>query len=278
MSIGQELLNVPMGDMIRQMALAIADGQTALDAASVETAEMMGGLKAISDASGNTTFTDSRVYFGYEMMTLDQAMAYIIVDRALSGATAAEKETKAVAALKEVGNQTTINPAPATIGAAAPQTDKDKYKADLQAYYSQKVRVPIRLSMLELGFTPTFYQFVDTIIEVKIAIKITSGFDFTQTVSQGNAATSSANRSGGLLGVIFGGSSSNSSVVSTSQVDATYASKYSYSAEGASLLRTKIVPLPPPPILEERIRRQMNEEFERRKKDIEVAPTPLPSP
>ena len=26
--------------------------------------------------------------------------------------------------------------------------------------------------MIELGFTPTFYQFVDTLIEVKIAIKI----------------------------------------------------------------------------------------------------------
>jgi hypothetical protein len=270
MSIGQELLNVPMGDMIRQMALAIADGQTALDAASVETAEMMGGLKAISDASGNTTFTDSRVYFGYEMMTLDQAMAYIIVDRALSG-TGPAKQAEALRLLQEVNE---LGNAPAAITASSSAADK----ASFQAYYSQKVRVPIRLSMLELGFTPTFYQFVDTIIEVKIAIKITSGFDFTQTVSQGNAATSSANRSGGLLGVIFGGSSSNSSVVSTSQVDATYASKYSYSAEGASLLRTKIVPLPPPPILEERIRRQMDEEFERRKKDIEVAPTPLPSP
>ena len=26
--------------------------------------------------------------------------------------------------------------------------------------------------MIELGFTPTFYQFIDTLIEVKIAIKI----------------------------------------------------------------------------------------------------------
>jgi hypothetical protein len=278
MSIGQELLNVPMGDMIRQMALAIADGQTALDAASVETAEMMGGLKAISDASGNTTFTDSRVYFGYEMMTLDQAMAYIIVDRALSG-TAAEKETKAWLPLARrwaIRPQSTP-PLPPSAPLLRKQS-RTSTRPTFKTTTSQKVRVPIRLSMLELGFTPTFYQFVDTIIEVKIAIKITSGFDFTQTVSQGNAATSSANRSGGLLGVIFGGSSSNSSVVSTSQVDATYASKYSYSAEGASLLRTKIVPLPPPPILEERIRRQMNEEFERRKKDIEVAPTPLPSP
>ena len=30
-SVGQELLNVPFGDMIREIALAIAEGQIALD-------------------------------------------------------------------------------------------------------------------------------------------------------------------------------------------------------------------------------------------------------
>ena len=35
MSIGQELLNVPMGEMIRDMALAIAEAQIALDASSM---------------------------------------------------------------------------------------------------------------------------------------------------------------------------------------------------------------------------------------------------
>ncbi len=42
-SIGQELLNVPMGDMIRQMAFAIAEGQYQLDENSINVAEMMGG-------------------------------------------------------------------------------------------------------------------------------------------------------------------------------------------------------------------------------------------
>ena len=45
-SIGQELLDVPMGDMIRQMAFSIAEAQMALDSNSIEVAEMMGGLKA----------------------------------------------------------------------------------------------------------------------------------------------------------------------------------------------------------------------------------------
>ncbi|NJM78964.1 MAG: hypothetical protein HC854_03825 [Flavobacterium sp.] len=34
-------------------------------------------------------------------------------------------------------------------------------------------------------------------------------------------------------------------------------SKYSYSAEGSSLLQTKLVPIPPPAVLEERIQLQM---------------------
>jgi hypothetical protein len=38
-------------------------------------------------------------------------------------------------------------------------------------------------------------------------------------------------------------------------VSAAFASKYQYSAEGSSLLRTKLVPVPPPAILQERMRR-----------------------
>ena len=41
MAIGQELLNVPMGDMIRQMAFAIADAQVQLDESSLRVVELM---------------------------------------------------------------------------------------------------------------------------------------------------------------------------------------------------------------------------------------------
>ena len=37
-------------------------------------------------------------------------------------------------------------------------------------------------------------------------------------------------------------------------VSASFSSKYQYSAEGSSLMRTKLVPIPPPALLEERIR------------------------
>ncbi|TFI59040.1 hypothetical protein E2493_07260, partial [Sphingomonas parva] len=129
MAIGQELLNVPMGDMIRQMALAIAEGQVQLDASSIEVAEMMGGLRLIYDEKGNQTFDDSRIFFGFELMTVAEAEAYIAADEAMTGGDKS-------ALTKIINDQ---KPGAGTTGL---------------------IRVPTRLSMLELGFTPTFYQFV----------------------------------------------------------------------------------------------------------------------
>lgn len=258
MAIGQELLNVPMGDMIRQMAFAIAEAQVQLDASSIDVAEMMGGLKTIENEDGETVFDDSRVFFGYEMMTKSDALAYIEADNAFTGA----KNSDALKALVDA-------------------QDKAKPKDGL-------IRVPTRLSMLELGFSPTFYQFVDTIIEVKIAIKITRSVEVGRTRRDTSSNTSSRSTRSARAGIGFGSVSArtgatNNSQATTSQVDATYAAKYSYSAEGSSLLRTKLVPLPPPPILEERIRRLLDEETERRRKVLDAelaknAPAPTPTP
>ena len=250
MAIGQELLNVPMGDMIRQMAFAIAEAQFKLDANSIDVAEMMGGLKVIENEDGETVFDDSRVFFGYEMMTASDAEAYIAADNAFTGGD--------LTALQNVIKK-----------------QKDTNPSD------GLIRVPTRMSMLELGFSPTFYQFVDTIIEVKIAIKITRTIetsrrnrDTANQSSSRNSRSAGIGFGGGMLGVRSG--AANSSQATTSQVDATYSAKYGYSAEGSSLLRTKLVPLPPPPILEERIRRLLDEEGERRRKALEKKPTPGP--
>jgi|SRR6478735_11876486 hypothetical protein len=169
MAIGQDLLNVPMGDMIRQMAFAIADAQLQLDESSLRVAEMMSGERVERNENGlpTGTVTDTRVSFDGE-----------------------------------------------------------------------------QLSMIELGFTPTFYQFVDTLIEVKIAIKI-SRETASSTTSKGERKTAR---------LIFGNGRIDYSVTTT-PVDATYSTKYNYTAEGSSLLRTKLTPVPPPSILEERIRR-----------------------
>ena len=248
MAIGQELLNVPMGDMIRQMALAIAEGQMKLDASSIEVAEMMGGLKAIYDEQGDLTFDDSRVFFGYDLMTIAEAEAYIATEEALQANSAAP--------IREVINRQKTD------------TPNDQRGDAL-------IRVPTRLSMLELGFTPTFYQFVDTIIEVKIAIKITRDSEATRTTKDTRKTDTKFGVGGGVFGAIFGGPKFNTDTVTTSQVDATYTSKYGYSAEGSSLLRTKLVPLPPPAVLEERIRRQLDEDVERRRRLLDAR---LPRP
>ncbi len=100
-----------------------------------------------------------------------------------------------------------------------------------------------QLSLMELGFTPTFYQFVDTIIEVKISISMSR---------ESEASSSRMNRSASFKGKLGFLSAKAQAKVST--VSASYASKYQYSAEGSSLLRTKLVPVPPPGVLEQRIR------------------------
>jgi len=243
MSIGQELLNVPMGDMIRQMALAIAEGQMKLDASSIEVAEMMGGLRVVHDDDGSRSFDDSRIFFGYEVMTVEEAQAYIAADDAITGGDPA-----ALTAL--------IN---SQIPSGTAETAKPKVL----------VRVPTRMSMLELGFSPTFYQFVDTIIEVRIAVRMSSESQATTSISNRSQQNSVYGRGGGLLSSLFGSSRYSASSVTTSQVDASYANRYSYSAEGSSLLRTKLVPLPPPAMLDERIRRQMEEDTERRRKKFD---------
>ena len=240
-AIGQELLNVPMGDMIQQMAFAIAEGQYKLDENSINVAEMMGGLTTVYDEEGNVTFDDSRVFFGYEYMTVDEARAFAAIYDALTGTMGDD-----VIKLNDM---------------------LDKIAQGMSG--DEEIRVPTRLSMMELGFTPTFYQFVDTIIEVKIAIKITRTREFSRTRSNKTTdKTNSYRRKRSFWGTRRSAGSRNN--VTTSQVDATYSSKYSYSAEGASLLRTKLSPVPPPPIMEERIRGLMDNEESRRQASLDA--------
>lgn len=290
MSIGQDLLDVPMGDMIRDMAFAIADSQYQLDQSSMRTAEMMGGLQSVIDSRGNQTFDDSRVFFGYEYMTVEQALYYAIFDDSLTGVLDEDSirlkevvlEIIEEMAKAEGGNASDVQPlrnfsrdttANADISSALDTQVGGERLAE------KVIRVPTRMSMMELGFTPTFYQFVDTIIEVKIAIRMTRERAYERTTSN---ATSDRQRSAGRStrvgltwppGVRKSKSYRSNTSVQTTQVDATYSQKYSYSAEGASLLRTKMVPVPPPAVLTERIRGYMEvEEEARRRRLAEIYP------
>jgi hypothetical protein len=186
--IGQELLNVPMGDMIREMALSIAEAQLELDKSSMLVAEMMSGETLLRDSDGEL------------LMEKDPSTGQMV--------------PKKVSTTVSFGGQ--------------------------------------QASMMELGFSPTFYQFVDTIIEVKIAVKMTES-----TTTSITSKTQSTQRAATTLRTLFKRPGAVQATVST--VDATYTRKYDYSAEGASLLRTKLVPVPPPPILEERVRELLAE-------------------
>jgi hypothetical protein len=89
-------------------------------------------------------------------------------------------------------------------------------------------------TLLGAGFQPTFYQFTDTIIELKMAITMTK--ETNMTISGG---------AGLKLGKIFAAS-----------VNASYSSKYTYKVEGSSLLRTNLKPVPTNSFLTEYLEQQ----------------------
>ena len=132
-------------------------------------------------------------------------------------------------------------------GADEPGTKKEDEGKNLVTFHNEKY------SLLELGFTPSFYQFVDTIIEIKMSISMSE--EQTQAKSSFNMDSEASFKAG--LGFM---SISGSAGLKVSTVSASFASKYQYSAEGASLMRTKLVPVPPPPILEQRIRAILEED------------------
>lgn len=89
----------------------------------------------------------------------------------------------------------------------------------------------IPLTLLQAGITPSFYQFTESVIEVKMSIsaKVSTQSEF----EFGIEAKASA-------GFLFASGSV------SSHVDYRTSNTYSYSAEGSSLLRTTLKPVPPP--------------------------------
>jgi hypothetical protein len=130
---------------------------------------------------------------------------------------------------------------------------------DTRVFFGRELDgTPVRMSMLELGFTPTFYQFVETVLEIKIALTLSKAVD-NEVKNKGEvreyAQSSRVNASYGRFG---GGFSSSTQIqAKATPIDASYSSKYNYAIEASSLFRTKLVPVPPPSLLEQRIRQQM---------------------
>lgn len=98
-------------------------------------------------------------------------------------------------------------------------------------------------SLLSLGFTPTFYQYVDTVLEMKMSVSM------SQTTEFGVSTSVSAGVNVGFVAV-------------SASVSASFSQKYQYSAEGSSMLRTKLVAVPNPPVFEQRLRTMIATELE----------------
>lgn len=125
--------------------------------------------------------------------------------------------------------------------------------------------VEIETSMIGAGFQPTFYQFAETIIEVKMAITMSQETDYTNKTKGVKTVASNTSSWWNL---------SSRSVVTTTPIDATYSSKYNYTQEGSSLLRTRLVPVPPNAIIQRQLdlrAQAMQMEFELQLKTLELA-------
>ncbi len=98
----------------------------------------------------------------------------------------------------------------------------------------------IDLTLLQAGLTPTFYQFSESRIEVKIAMHVSTDASFGINVSHDFSMDQNVGFDDGS------GFTYSRSTTWASHVDASYSSKYSYSADGSSLLSTTLRPVPPP--------------------------------
>ncbi|MCW7076281.1 MAG: hypothetical protein OCU18_03170 [Candidatus Syntrophoarchaeum sp.] len=188
MSVGQELLNVPFGEMIKEMALAIAESQQALDMNSIEVAQAL---------------AETELPAGSVILAIEQPV-------------------------DEDGNPT-----------GSPTL----------------VRNDDPMNLLTYGLQPRFYEFTESIIEVKMTISMkierSTEKEYKKEFKFKNKTTfESSFKSSGLASFLFGKASaklkSETTVAYASTFNAKYKSKYTFSETGTSLLRTTLKPVPPP--------------------------------
>lgn len=337
----REVMNIPFGDIIREVAVGIAEAQFDLDKTSMLVAELMSGQQVLRDAAtgepilkdGEPQIIDSTVQFGHRFDEMGSGAAVqasigngslkgIVIDRGgakyttaptvtiaapagTSGTTAtatAVIENGVVVAIEvdDAGSgystppSVSITPPEETVGAQAAQAaafavlsaevvgleivsagegyteaprieisgaggtgatatvavDDQGQLAAINlglggSLYEEAPSVRIipkvkpvaqQVSMMELGFVPNFYQFVDTVIDMRLALRV-------------NKTEKGRYR------------------LTASTVDANYASSYNYRLNMASRVKTKIVPIPPPTILEERLRQLLAQRNEIQEQD-----------
>jgi hypothetical protein len=174
MSVGKELLDVPFDELIHSMAVAIAEGQLALDRSSIQT------LLALS-----------------------------------------KETTDVITSITEI-----IEPDERTIavksGSTIPYSGAKTRAGEVQT---------VPMTLLQAGLTPSFYQFTEATMEVKLSITLK---ETAQPASSSSAATKPAKRP---------------FKAHAAPVNFRNAATYSYEAQGATVLRATIRPTPPPPRL-----------------------------
>lgn len=108
----------------------------------------------------------------------------------------------------------------------------------------------VDMTLMQAGLLPTFYQFTESLIEVKISISHRTSSSREFEAGAEFEINTEAEAHGSLFG--FGGSASVSTTFA-SHVNYKSSSTYDFSAEGSSLLRTTLKPVPPPPRIIPRI-------------------------
>lgn len=128
---------------------------------------------------------------------------------------------------------------------------------------------PLMTSMIGAGFQPTFYQFAETIIEVKIAI--TMSYEYSNSYQRKSETGTES-----TYDYQWKGKNSDydykRTVTTATTVDAGYSNKYNYNTEGSSLLRTRLVPVPPNSLISQMIEmrsRAMEKVFEMKMRECE---------
>ena len=96
---------------------------------------------------------------------------------------------------------------------------------------------PVRLNLLQAGLQPTFYQFTEASLEVKISISIKRTEEGDESPQGSNVPVKRLVTTKAFV----------------SPVNYRTANTYSYTAEGSSVLRATLRPVPPPPRLNPRI-------------------------
>jgi hypothetical protein len=182
-SIGQELLDVPFAELVKNLAFAIAEGQLELDRASIETLKFL---------------VATQVPIIPEITEIIEPTVQNIQINGPNG--------------------------PQTI----PVTG-----ASVRASGA----TPVSVSLLQAGLQPSFYQFTEATLEVKMSISIKQTED-RQTESGGSSGSSRPLAARVGLTRAF-----------ASPVNYRTKNTYSYEAQGSSVMRAVMRPVPPPPRL-----------------------------